>query len=261
MLPIIPIAAGLVSQGINAATTDNANTKNRDFQREMYERQKSDNLANWNLSNEYNSPQAQMQRLQAAGLNPNLIYGSGGQTGGTASPMAAPDRGSYSHQPIQTDLATPFASFTDTAIKNAQLDNLKAQNTDIVNSAILKGAQTIATLTGSENTKFKTDFLRDTQHITRAFMAEQANKMHYDQYQSQSAASVADEKNQLSISSLKQNLDNMKQTGQTIKLRNALMEIEQDMRKQGIQPNDPIYMRMISRLLADQGVNINQLLK
>lgn len=32
------------------------------------------NLDVWNLNNEYNSPAAQMQRYQDAGLNPNLIY-------------------------------------------------------------------------------------------------------------------------------------------------------------------------------------------
>lgn len=36
------------------------------------------NLKNWALQNQYNSPSAQMARLRAAGLNPNLIYQNGG---------------------------------------------------------------------------------------------------------------------------------------------------------------------------------------
>lgn len=39
----------------------------------------------WHLSNQYNSPQMQMARLKEAGLNPNLVYGSGGVTGNTTS--------------------------------------------------------------------------------------------------------------------------------------------------------------------------------
>lgn len=38
--------------------------------------------------NAYNTPSAQMARYSAAGLNPNLIYGSGGNAGNQASPAA-----------------------------------------------------------------------------------------------------------------------------------------------------------------------------
>lgn len=38
----------------------------------------------WNRSNEYNNPSSQMARLKAAGLNPNLVYGSGSVVGNTA---------------------------------------------------------------------------------------------------------------------------------------------------------------------------------
>lgn len=44
------------------------------------------NLDLWHLMNEYNSPAAQMQRYQDAGLNPNLIYG---QSNMTSAPNAA----------------------------------------------------------------------------------------------------------------------------------------------------------------------------
>lgn len=35
------------------------------------------NVEMWNMQNEYNSPAAQMERLKAAGLNPNLMYSMG----------------------------------------------------------------------------------------------------------------------------------------------------------------------------------------
>jgi len=43
-------------------------------------------MQQWNMQNAYNTPQAQMQRFAAAGLNPNLIYGQG--SGGNASSPA-----------------------------------------------------------------------------------------------------------------------------------------------------------------------------
>lgn len=40
----------------------------------MKQQEQAYNLELWNLMNEYNTPSAQMQRYQDAGLNPNLIY-------------------------------------------------------------------------------------------------------------------------------------------------------------------------------------------
>lgn len=42
-------------------------------------------------NNEYNSPKSQMQRYQAAGLNPHLVY-SQGNPGNQSGPLSAPDR-------------------------------------------------------------------------------------------------------------------------------------------------------------------------
>lgn len=38
----------------------------------------------WDLQNAYNSPEAQMERLKKAGLNPNLVYGSGNVVGNSS---------------------------------------------------------------------------------------------------------------------------------------------------------------------------------
>lgn len=48
--------------------------------------------------NEYNSPQAQMQRLAAAGLNPNLVYGANapaGTSGNASAPSGVANPGNY----------------------------------------------------------------------------------------------------------------------------------------------------------------------
>lgn len=42
--------------------------------RRASDRQHAQNIADWKMQNEYNSPAAQMARLRQAGLNPNLIY-------------------------------------------------------------------------------------------------------------------------------------------------------------------------------------------
>lgn len=45
-------------------------------------------MESWNLMNDYNHPVQQMERLKLAGLNPNLVYGSGAVTGNTTSAPA-----------------------------------------------------------------------------------------------------------------------------------------------------------------------------
>lgn len=42
-------------------------------------------MQSWTLANDYNHPVQQMERLKAAGLNPNLVYGSGSVAGNTTS--------------------------------------------------------------------------------------------------------------------------------------------------------------------------------
>lgn len=62
--------------------------KQRIFQREMAQTAYNRDMEMWNKSNAYNSPQAQMQRLKDAGLNPNMMYGNGSaSTGNTSTSM------------------------------------------------------------------------------------------------------------------------------------------------------------------------------
>lgn len=65
------LAAGLTAAGQAAAIGGQAAANSR-----VARLQNEFNIDMWNRTNEYNSPQAQMQRLSEAGLNPNLIYGS-----------------------------------------------------------------------------------------------------------------------------------------------------------------------------------------
>lgn len=54
----------------------------------MKQQEQAFNLELWKLQNEYNTPLAQMQRFQDAGLNPNLIYGQQNMASAPASASA-----------------------------------------------------------------------------------------------------------------------------------------------------------------------------
>jgi len=129
----IGAAGSLIGGLLNSGSQNSANQQQEAFTREMYEKQKSDSMDMWNKQNEYNSPQSQMSRLQSAGLNPNLVYGNGSAVN-TASPINVPSQGSYhptASRPGDSiaGLGSNIASMFDAQIKNAQLDNMKKQNT------------------------------------------------------------------------------------------------------------------------------------
>lgn len=95
---------GIASNVMNAGYNSREAQKNRDFQREMYERQYKDSIDFWNLQQEYNTPQNQLIRLRNAGLNPLLMYGqSGVQNVATSQPS----------QPSQPSGSQASASFTN----------------------------------------------------------------------------------------------------------------------------------------------------
>lgn len=82
----------IISSGLNflsSAITNYQNVQlqreNRKWQQEENERVHARNLELWHMQNDYNSPQKQMERLDAAGLSPMLAYSSGNVGGLTTS--------------------------------------------------------------------------------------------------------------------------------------------------------------------------------
>lgn len=61
----------------------------------MKQQEQAYNLELWHLTNQYNSPAAQMARYQDAGLNPNLIYSQQNTSQSPASASAASFRPGY----------------------------------------------------------------------------------------------------------------------------------------------------------------------
>lgn len=124
---VAAITAGgaLLSQGANAYSVGRMNRKNRKFAEHMYEKQRTDALADWENMNQYNSPVEQMKRLKAAGLNPNLVYGDG------ANSPSATIRSSDFSQPqteapqFSNPVPAVLDSYFNTSIQEQQLRNMR----------------------------------------------------------------------------------------------------------------------------------------
>lgn len=78
------LLSGLSSIG-NWLTGGSSITSQMNAQKHLMDHQFQLNQQQWAAENEYNSPLSQMTRLKSAGLNPNLVYGSGGVTGNTTT--------------------------------------------------------------------------------------------------------------------------------------------------------------------------------
>lgn len=100
-----------------ARETNQANRDNQEYQNEF-------NLNMWNKANEYNSPLAQRQRLEAAGLNPifNGIDGSGNAGALQSAPFTA-----VNGAPMLNDAAPMGESIANLGRTLAEIDLLKKQ--------------------------------------------------------------------------------------------------------------------------------------
>lgn len=74
---ILGSAQQTFNQSKALAAQQEENRKNREYNFMLAKLQNEWNIQQWERSNEYNNPLNQMNRLKAAGLNPNLVYGNG----------------------------------------------------------------------------------------------------------------------------------------------------------------------------------------
>lgn len=112
---ISSIASGVLQAKANKEAQDKTIKENRYLSNLAYSR----DVEMWNRQNEYNSPESQMKRLESAGLNPNLVYGTGAvgnQTG--APPSYTPPREEY----------RPLVNFPEIL---STYQNLKLQSMDV----------------------------------------------------------------------------------------------------------------------------------
>ncbi len=120
----VGVGSDLLQSSYNQAMQKDMAAYNARMQQGLNDRAYQQNLAMWNLKNEYDSPAAQMARYEAAGLNKNLIYGQSNVSGSAPEATAATyDAGQYKS--------------VDNRIQRAQLQlALQEQHQRITNQAI-----------------------------------------------------------------------------------------------------------------------------
>lgn len=233
----------------------------------MYARQRADALADWTMQSEYNSPAAQMQRLKVAGLNPNLVYGNGAD-----AQMSAPVRSSNipSWNPKAPEVnpmvgQNALAAYQQTQVTQAQIDNLKRQNTVLTQEAMLKAAQVITETTRGARGQFDLSYLSDVRNLSiEKLMADITN------LQAESRGKTADW--QLKEGTLQANIESAfagltgirLRNAKTVDERNEILERINLMKKQGVlkdweirlsrqnlSPRDKLWSRKLAEWFDD----------
>lgn len=240
-------AASLIGTGINAASTGNQNRKNREFSEKMYDRQKDDSLEFWQMQNNYNSPEAQMARLQKAGLNPNLVYGNGSAVN-TAGSIDTPHAQPYRGEAPQLDLPQAVEGYFNAQTQQQLLSNQKKQGDLLAMEALVKDAQI-------KNTNANTlQTIENTTQSQGSYGLRQAKLQHdvTNAFNNIARGLATTEAIQLDNKSRPIQLEGQKITNQGNALQNQLREIELGMRKNGLNPNDPSWMRILFQQLGDK---------
>lgn len=199
---LISGSAEVIGQGINAWSAANQNKKQRQWSRDMYDLQRTHALEDWNRMNEYNSPEAQMRRLKAAGLNPNLVYGQGAVANNTQAVRSSTVE-NYTPQPIRVDLGAIGDSinmYNEIKTRTLQNSNLQKQNELMEQQKLLTAAKTSVELEKMGYYPSLTDVAKENKWLTMAKTFGEENKL-------------TDWKNThlISYDIMKQKLTNMKQ--------------------------------------------------
>lgn len=112
-----------------------------DFNREMSQQSHDWNVEFWNMQNEYNTPINTMNRLKAAGLNPNLVYGSGSATtpagaisaARTSSAPSAPHAQAPSLSAPRIDVGSFASALMSLETQKNEVDRGKLENQALAN--------------------------------------------------------------------------------------------------------------------------------
>lgn len=158
--------------GVNAAKKQAA--RQQRYNKELAEIQNQYNIAQWNRENAYNLPVAQIERLQEAGLNPNLVYGQPNNTA-AASPFLT--SGNAANLQDLPHLGTAFSSAIDNYLKMAQADNIKADTDNKKTEGSILQDQASFTKAIQENMVAEGKWKLTLAEDTHKYNQEQLNQM------------------------------------------------------------------------------------
>lgn len=248
-MPLGEILGGaLVGGATNLLGNIWQNRKNQ----QLAESQRKFDVKMWNMQNAYNDPSAQMERLQKAGLNPNLVYGSGSVAGNVTS---SPPKSSVPHMenPLAGTERIPMqvlSMYNDIRMKDAQVDNVQA-NTELANrkastetvNALLK-----THLASGAEKKLKT---YDYSNVILGSKAQWASETAYKNLENlRMGVNLRKQQLKLNPQAMKLNALNLLQ-------KQLDYDLNRKLRPAGLDSNSPWYAKMLMNTIYDWNPKTN----
>lgn len=133
--PMLGTLSDVLKDKYNLANQKELARYNADQQLRLNKDAFNKNLDMWKMENAYNSPEQQMARFEAAGLNKNLIYGQQ-NTSGSAPTFQAPTFSTGDFRPVDTRIQRQQLALAmqehKAQLQSQQIENMmKAQQLDL----------------------------------------------------------------------------------------------------------------------------------
>lgn len=225
----------------------------------------------FNTQNQYNSPEQQMIRLRQAGLSPMLVYGKGADN--TAQQIKE-TQAQYNQSPVSkydtSGTVHSLEAFQQGSMIGAQTDNLHAQNTLMGKEGLLKEANIAKILQDTARSKWdweQADRIKDMV-VERTYLENETTRQNLGlNFDANNRAEIANSANvALTIQKI---VTEKLQQGKTaaeqkqinevienINLDQKIKEYDVKLKHDGLQPNDPVYIRLMSEMLSKLTGNI-----
>lgn len=182
----MPVATGaliaggvaLAGQGANMVAQGKLNKKNRKWQEEQNTTKYERDIDQRDYQNWYNSPEQQMERFEAAGLNPHLIYGKGTAGQQTSSVQAKASSYEGKLPQIKVDPLLELQKYqqlkktkqeTDLvgeAINSQKLDNA-LKSSSLQSNIDMKMQRLKTEIQNTQNAKLKAQYLTELTELTK----------------------------------------------------------------------------------------------
>lgn len=212
-------------------------------------RQRAWNERMWHMENAYNTPEAQMARLKQAGLNPNLVYGQGsvGNAAGSVNSYQKPD--------IETPDLNPLGQmlqYVGVEAKQAQADNMRQQTETLKSQQALNEVKALTETANASSASTKA-------YIDKRTRGQKMNLIQRTLEKLSAEKTLLDQRVHVGHQTLDSQVKAIKNDASVKGFSAELHKLHVDMRKQGIEPGDKIYFRLIQALASKFGINLDSL--
>lgn len=251
----IAAAGALLGQGVSAYSAGKMNKRAEKFAWKMYDKQRNDALSDWEMTNAYNDPSSQMQRLQNAGLNPNLVYGNGATT--ESASVRGSSVSSPNFKPVQMDLGSVVQQAMATKQLQANIARTEAE-TDAINARTVsqRFQNGVNEAIGIE--KMWERYSNESDMIANKFQKE---NLEFEAWKSGALTDGAVSKNSPVVRAIRAGYDSAVQQLKQAKVQEdisrataIIKNFEANLAKQGVSPNSPWYVKFLGDLLQSTGL-------